>query len=264
MKKQRSLTARIPALGLSAACPERFLVVTGDKIQTEKSYVPEHSELALEMGVKLELCEEAVQVVDNRMSWYNYVVYVPGRGSDGLYVKQKMLIPKGSDVHMGYLSLTKENLIGQAFKSLGTRYGWGGSENAQDCSSFVREVYSCFGLTLPRNTTWQAKMHSCKVQLSGMTDAEKKRVLDSLPTGSILEFPGHEMLYLGQKNGRYYTINDVSSLCLDTEAGATKYRVRDTVINSLEDTKRANGHTWLSQLSVAIVPFQPEDPSVNR
>lgn len=244
---------------LSAAYPERFLIVTGDKIQTEKSYVPGHSGLTLEMGVKLEICDQGQQVVDNRMNWYNYVVYVPGRGADGLYEKQEMLIPKGSDVHMGYLPLTQKNLIGQAYKSLGTRYGWGGSENAQDCSSFIRDVYSCFGLTLPRNTTWQSKMHSRKIPLSDLTAAEKKRVLDSLPAGSILEFPGHEMLYLGTENGKYFTINDVSSLYLDTETGAKKYRVRDIVINSMEDTKRANGHTWLDQLSIAIIPFQPEN-----
>ena len=240
---------------MAACSPEHFLIVTGDKVQTEKSYNAAHSELTLEMGNRLELCYDAQQTVDNRMNWYNYVVYAPGRGADGLYEKQKMLIPAGSDVHIGYLPMTQEKIIEQAFKSLGARYGWGGSENAQDCSSFVREVYQCFGLCLPRNTTWQGAINTEKVNLGAMSVPEKKKALDGIPAGSILQFPGHEMLYLGTRNGKYYTINDVSSLAQDTEAGLKKMRVRTVVLNSLEDTKRANGKTWLEELTNAIVVF---------
>ena len=240
----------------AAANPDNFIIVTGDRIQTEHSYNEAHSDLTLEMGDKLELCYDGEQTVDNRMNWYNFVVYAPGRGSDGLYEKQKMLIPGGSDVHIGYLPLTQRNIVGQAYKSLGTRYGWGGSEIAQDCSSFVREVYQCFGLCLPRNTTWQGEINTKKTDLSGMTEEEKKRALSEMPAGTILQFPGHEMLYLGTRNGKYYTINDVSSLAKDTEQGLKKMRVRNVVINSLGDTKRPNGKTWLSELTKAIVVFE--------
>lgn len=236
--------------------PEKYLIVTGDRIQTEMSYVQVHSELTLEMGVKLELCDDGTQTVDNRMNWCNYVVYAPGRGADGLYEKQKMLIPAGSDVNVGYLPMTQKNIVSQAFKSLGTRYGWGGSMNAQDCSLFVRDVYSCFGLCLPRNTTWQGAMPVEKVDLSKMTDEQKKRALRDLPVGTILQFPGHEMLYLGEQNGKFYTINDVSSLAVDTETGLKKVRVRSVVVNSLEGTKRVNGKTWLNQLTNAIIVFR--------
>ena len=240
-----------------AACnPENFIIVTGDRIQTENSFNTAHSELTLEMGNKLELCYDGEQTVDNRMNWYNFVVYAPGRGSDGLYEKQKMLIPGGSDVHIGYLPMTQKNIVEQAFKSLGTRYGWGGSAKAQDCSSFVREVYQCFGLCLPRNTTWQGVINTKKIDLSGMTHEEKKNALSGLPVGTILQFPGHEMLYLGTRNGKFYTINDVSSLARDTEEGLKKTRVRSVVINSLGDTKRANGKLWFDELTKAIIVFE--------
>lgn len=240
----------------AARNPEQFLVVTGDKIQTEKSYLTAHSEVTFEMGTRLELSYSGRQTVDNRMNWYNFVVNVPGRGADGLYEKQPMLIPVGSDVHPGWLPLTRENIVRQAFKSLGTRYGWGGSEDAQDCSSFVREVYLCFGLNLPRNTTWQGAVHAEKIDLSAMSLSEKKTALAGLPAGTILQFPGHEMLYLGERNGKYYTVNNVSSLAEDTENGLKKIRTRSVVINSLEDTRRPNGKTWLSELNKAIVLFR--------
>lgn len=240
----------------AASDPENFIIVTGDRIQTENSFNAAHSDLTLEMGNKLELCYDGEQTVDNRMNWYNYVVYAPGRGSDGLYEKQKMLIPGGSDVHIGYLPMTQKNIIDQAYKSLGTRYGWGGSAEAQDCSSFVREVYLCFGLCLPRNTTWQGAINTKKIDLSVMTVEEKKNALSGLPAGTILQFPGHEMLYLGVRNGKFYTINDVSSLGKDTEDGFKKMRVRSVVLNSLGDTKRPNGKTWLEELTKAIVVFE--------
>ena len=232
--------------------PERFLVVTGPEVMTEESYVDAHSQRVLEMGVKLALCEEPVQTVDNRWDWCNYVVYFPGRGADGLFEKQKMLIPFGADVNVGYLRYTQKNVIDLAFKCVGKRYGWGGSLNAQDCSSFAREIYLCFGFILPRNTTWQGKMKATVIDLTGMNEKNKAAALDQAAPGSIIQFPGHEMIYIGHRDGRHYTVNDVSSLAEDTADGLKKRRVRSVVVNSLEDTKRANGKSWYTELATII------------
>jgi len=246
---------------LKTAYPKDFLIVTGSSIRTEKSSLTDSgSEKDLEMGTKLGLCTDDAQMVNNRMSWYNYVVYLPTRQADGSLKLEKALIPVGRDVNIGYLKFTKGRLLEQAFKCLGNRYGWGGMMGSQDCSSFVRQLYSCFGFDLPRNTTRQGKMPCRKVDMSSMTVSEKRKLLDSIPKGSILMFPGHEMLWLGEDNGEYYVINDVSSLALDQEDGSLlKYRVRDVIINSLEATKRANGKTWMDSLTLAIVPFEKDE-----
>ena len=236
----------------AAQNPENFIVVTGPEIITEISYDAAHSEVIFEMGTRLELCEEPVQYVDNRMSWCNYVAYYPGRGADGFFEKQKILIPFASDVSVGYMRYTQKNVIDLAFKSIGKRYGWGGSMSAQDCSSFAREVYLCFGFCLPRNTTWQRQMKADITDLSKMNSGEKSRALDGAAQGSIVQFPGHEMIYVGEKNGKHYVVNDVSSLAEDTADGLTKRRVRTVIINSLEDTKRANGKTWFDELNSII------------
>ena len=232
--------------------PEQFIIVTGAEITTEESYQPSHSMRILEMGTKLALCDEPVQTVDNRWNWYNYVVYYPGRGADGLYEKQKMLIPFGSDVSLGYMKYTRKNVIDLAFKCLGKRYGWGGSMNAQDCSSFVREIWLCFGFVLPRNTTWQKKMVATVTDIGGMDARSKGIALDAAGPGSIVQFSGHEMLYLGSRDGKHYVISDTSSLAEDTENGLQKRRVRSVIINSLEDTKRANGKAWFDELNAII------------
>lgn len=237
---------------------EKYLVVTGDEIYLEASgAAPAHSGKSLDMGTVLELCEEGAESIDNRMSWYNYKVWLPGVGADGFYERQKALIPASRDVNIGYLKLTSENLLKQAFKCLGNRYGWGGMLDSQDCSAFVREIYLCFGMKLPRNTTWQAQIPARVTDLSEMSEAEKCAVLDRLSPGAILQFPGHEMMYLGKYGDEYYTINDVSSMVLDdAEGNPVRYRVRNVIVNGLFHTKRANGKTWFENLSKVIVPWE--------
>ncbi len=232
------------------------LVVTGSEITTEDSAAnPDHSAVRLTMGTTLELCETP-GTVDNRVTWYNYVVVLPGRDKDGNYVRTMATIPMNRDVSIGYLPLTPRNILNQAFKGLGNRYGWGGSLNAQDCSSFVREIYQCFGLVLPRNTTWQANM-SCKViNVAGMSDIEKEAILLATPAGAIIQFPGHEMLYLGAANGDYFTINDVSSLAVPMGDQYKVVRGRSVVVNGMKNTQRANGTTWLNNVNKIIVPWQ--------
>ena len=241
----------------AATHPQAFLLVTGDQILTEPSAAdPNHSEVRLTMGTKLELLTTP-GIVDNRMSFYNYVVALPERDANGNYVKTTALIPTSRDVNVGYLPLTKQNILNQAFKSLGNRYGWGGSLNSQDCSSYVREVYSCFGLVLPRNTTWQALMRCRIIDLASMTAAEKEEYLRvNCPAGSIVQFKGHEMLYLGTSGDDYYVISDVSSIAVGNDAAnMTTIRPRSVIVNGLKSTKRKNGLTWFDSIDKVIIPW---------
>lgn len=242
---------------LTATNKENVVVVTGDKIYLEASSAnPTISGKALDMGTILPI-SQALGMVDNRMQWYNYVVLLPSVGKDGLYAANPVIIPMSRDVHAGFLPLTQENIIKQAMKCLGDRYGWGGMLDSRDCSSYVREVYLCFGIALPRNTTWQAKMPSRVDDISGLSEEERKQYLDKLPVGSILQIPGHEMIYLGKSGDDYFTINDVSSIIINNDEGnGVRYRGRGVVINGLIDAKRGNGNSWMQELTNVIVPWQ--------
>ena len=133
---------------------------------------------------------------------------------------------------------------------LGDAYGWGGMLGSEDCSGYVRNVYRCFGLELARNTTWQSAMPVKKYDMTDFTIKKKEAVLDELPLGSILFFPGHEMLYLGKVDGRYYVIDSVSSIM---KPGTNQVqRVRSVIINPL-DIKRRNGELWIESMNTAIV-----------
>ena len=236
--------------------PEKMLVVYGDKLYTEMSLTgAQTSNLLLTMGTVLELAdiENPNELIDNRAAYQNYAVWVPIRNEDGSYAKKLTLIPEHADVSAGYLPLTEKNIAKVAFGALGNTYGWGGALLSDDCSGYIRNVYKCFGMELARNTTWQSSMPMAKVNMTDMCREERLTVLDALPFGSILFFNGHEMLYLGKENGKYYVISATGNI-LEPKEGLNRQRIRSTIINTL-DTRRANGVTWLDSLTVVNVPY---------
>ena len=213
----------------------------------------------LTMGtvLKLEKGANPDELVDNRSTYNNYVVWLPIRNDDGTYSKKLSLISEHKKVHAGFLPFTKENISKVVFSALGNTYGWGGSLNSDDCSGYMRNVYKCFGIELARNTTWQTAMPVAKVNMQYMPREERIRFLDALPFGTILYFSGHEMMYLGNRNGKYYVISAVGTI-MQPENPSVRQRIRSVIVNTL-DVKRANGNTWFDEITVALVPYYDID-----
>ena len=235
---------------------EDALVVFGDKVFTETTIIGEKtSELLLTMGTVLELANDIdlSVLIDNRAAYNNYVVWMPIRNEDGSYAKKLTLISEHEDVHVGYLPFTKANIAKVTFSALGNIYGWGGSLNSDDCSGYMRNVYKCFGLELARNTTWQTAMPVGKVDMKNMPKEERIKFLDALPFGTILYISGHEMMYLGTVDGKYYVISAAGNVVLPGDSSSVQ-RIRSIVINTL-DMRRTNGNTWFDELNTAIIPY---------
>ena len=241
---------------------EDSLIVWGDKVYTEYSNAgKETSELMLTMGTVLEIAKDINpnELIDLRAAYNTYAVWMPVRNEDGSYKKKLTLISESEDVSEGYLSLTKANIAKVAFSALGNVYGWGGSLHSEDCSGYMRNIYKCFGFELARNTTWQTSMPMAKVDMKNMAKEERIKILEGLPFGTILYFSGHEMMYLGANDGKYYVISAVGTI-MQPENPSVRQRISSVAVNTL-DTKRANGNTWLEELTTAIVPFYGEDNS---
>ena len=235
---------------------EDALIVWGDKVFLENSIIgAETSDLMLTMGTVLKLAKDINpnELVDNRAAYNNYVVWLPLRNEDGTYAKKLALISEHKKVHAGFLPLTEVNIAKVAFSALGNTYGWGGSLYSDDCSGYMRNVYRCFGMELARNTTWQSSMPMAKVDMQYMAKEEKIKLFEALPFGTILYFSGHEMMYLGSSNGKYYVISAVGSM-MQPENPSVRQRIRSTVINTL-DVRRANGNTWFDEINLALVPY---------
>ena len=78
-----------------------------------------------------------------------------------------------------------------------------------------------------------------KVDLSDVSVSKKRQILDRLPLGSALCFPGHEMMYLGKVDGKYYVLSAASTVI--SPATGQRLRLRCVAINTLDMT-RVNGH----------------------
>ena len=235
---------------------EKRLVFWGDRMYTDYSNSARDTVCRLiTMGTVLERMEamDPDALVINRLPLHNYAVYLPVRNEDGSYGKTPALIKAGERVSEDYLPLTPRNLARVALASLGDMYGWGAGLNNEDCTSLNRSVFCCFGLDMPRNGTWQWLVDYPRAEIGNYTLEEKQALLDVMPMGTLLNFPGHQMLYLGKVNGSYYVLSTVSSLM--SPYSGRRQRTRDVQINTL-DIKRANGKTWMQALDKAYIPWQ--------
>ena len=235
---------------------EKRLVFWGDKMYTDYSNSASDTVCRMiTMGTVLERMDEADPdvLVINRLPLHNYAVYLPVRNEDGSYGKTPALINARECVSEDYLPLTAANLAKVALASLGDAYGWGGGLNNEDCTSLNHSVFCCFGLDMPRNGTWQKLLKMIPgVEIAGYTLEEKEKLLDVLPMGTLLNFPGHQMMYLGKQAGEYYVVSTVSSLM--SPWSGNRQRTRCCQINKL-DTKRANGKTWMEALNRVNIPW---------
>lgn len=237
---------------------DQMLVVLDDKIWTEESNTqPETSKRKLSMGTRLQLAtdEESKGQIGGRTAHNNYVVWMPVRKDDGKYEKKLALISENREVSEGTPDLTVENVMKVALNELGDVYGWGSMLGSDDCSGYIRDVYSCFGLDMPRSSNRNNGAMK-EYSLRGMSDAEKASFIKKLPPGTLLALDGHEMLYLGYEGDRIYVISSAYSVRLPGESENTK--VLGTAINTL-DICRGDNKTWLSHLYMAIVPFYSAD-----
>jgi cell wall-associated NlpC family hydrolase len=218
-----------------------YRVVTGATAFT--TYTPEQrqlSRLQLDMGVRVPVLAHwpARQPVNGQMPYTAWVVQLPLRNDDGSLALAAALLPRSADSAPDYLPLTPRNLIAQAFKFLGERYGWGHDYDARDCSGFVSEIYRSFGVLMPRNTGEQARSPALDRLAFGERDGAAARIdaVKRLRAGDLIYIPGHVMVALGHDHGLAYVIHDTAG---GGWAGADGARV----------TARLNG--------VSVTPLEP-------
>lgn len=195
---------------LSYAENDKFLVVTGAKVRTVHDPVtPALSEMEFDMGSRIPLATQPVSEVDRMGTDYCFTVLVPLRRADGTLEIRPALIPRSADVNLGYLPYTRANIIRQAFKFLGERYGWGDANNARDCSGFVLNVFSSFGLIVPRNGGEQERdSEGVLFDMVGKSEPERVDILKSLEAGDTISSPTHIMIFLGHCDGELWMIHD--------------------------------------------------------
>ncbi|RKI73341.1 hypothetical protein D7X55_05585 [Corallococcus sp. AB049A] len=224
-------------------------VVTGDQVRTVFTpEAPEVSELALDMGTPLPRAGVAPgEPVNGASSHASWPVLLPVRKQDGSLAFRSALVRRTADTAPGYLPMTRANILRQAFKFLGERYGWGHQFNARDCSGLTGEVYRSLGLFLPPNSGLQGKSAALNHRLFTARDSHEERVqaLARAQVGDLVVVPGHVLMIIGHVNGEPYVIQDVP------------YAVfKDPATQQLRKTK-------LNQVSVTpLLPLYADDTTL--
>lgn len=236
-----------------AAHPEEFLMVTGCEIILEKTPSSSRaSGLILPMGTKIRYVPDADDAKYGRMTWGCYKAEVPCRGDDGRLCWEQVLVPVSKDVHVGYPEMTTQAVLEQAFKFLGKIYGYGGTLFSNDCSGFVRQVYACFGMELPRNAKAIAKTYDLgSIDCTKMTTAKRISLLEEMLPGSLVFMEGHIMMYLGTKEGLPYVISSCAT-CIEPGHDTSDIVEAYGVFVSGMNLRRANGNTWLEDMSYIL------------
>lgn len=233
---------------------EPFLVVTGKHVSTNYNPLNEKlSQVSFDMGVRLPLAEsgEIAQNIYGQNPAGNYVVKVPTRNDKGNLAIDYALIPRLEDVNIGYLAYNKENIIEQAFKLQGERYGWGGMFNGRDCTAFIMDIFRTMGIKLPRNSSEQGKLAAGIFHEMGeeMSIEEREKLFNKLEPGAGLYMSGHAMLYLGKYKGEHYMIHDFSGFYgHDHNGNLVYYNSREVAVTPLSIVLNSSGKTYMEGL----------------
>jgi cell wall-associated NlpC family hydrolase len=246
--------------GYADAKPYR--IVTGATVMTVFSPTqPAISQLQLDMGVRVPLQADwsAEKSLDGQHPYTAHVIELPLRGDDGTLKIVPALLPKTADTQGDYLPLTRANILRQAFKFLGERYGWGHSYNARDCSGFVSDVYRSMGVQMPRNTRDQAVSPGLNHQLFTDKDDRAARLaaVRALQVGDLVYIPGHVMMAVGVVDGEPYMIHDTTGLSYHRDDGSrVRVDLNAVSVSPLTPLLFGNDKTYVDRMT-SIVRIRP-------
>lgn len=233
------------------------LVVTGKHAETVYNPLSkETSEIKLDMGVTVPLAtsSEVKDEIDNQSTTGNYVIKLPVRNEDGSLKIKQAIVARNEDVNVGYLPYTQKNILNQAFKFIGERYGWGGMFNGRDCTAFLMDVYRTVGIKLPRNSGEQEADALGKVYAmpDEMTSKDRENLFNKLTPGTCLYMSGHAMMYVGKYKGEHYMIHDFSGFYApDAQGNQTYYKSRQVMVTPVSIGSSSDGTTYLQSLRCA-------------
>ncbi|MDF4002225.1 SH3 domain-containing protein [Luteibacter sp. PPL552] len=194
-----------------------YRVVTGARVETVFTpEAPALSQLSLDMGtrVPLDTTRPPDQPVNGQTAYTSWTLSLPVRDAAGTLAFHPALLQRNTETAPDYLPLTQANVIRQAFRFLGERYGWGHAYDGRDCSGFVSDVYRSMGVQMPRNTGDQARSPGLDHTIYTANDTHDARIAAAmaLDVGDLVYIPGHVMMVIGRIDGQPYVIHDVSGI----------------------------------------------------
>ncbi len=157
---------------------------------------------------------------------------------------------------------TRRAVLTEAFRYLGSPYGFGGAGAGIDCSRFLLDVFESFGIEIPRHSGWQSKAGSFSIDFNGVPDEDRLLLLDEAQKRGIvlLQLPGHIMLYLGRNDAgepmAIHALGEYQKVCdqPDPVNSETTMQVNQLQVSTL-DLGRGTSKTALLQRITRVTVF---------
>jgi hypothetical protein len=144
------------------------------------------------------------------------------------------------------LELDRQTLPALANRILRSRYGWGGLYEERDCSSTLRDLFTPFGIWLPRNSSQQSRRGRV-ISFEGLSEREKVETIISqgVPFETLLYRKGHILLYVGVYEGEVMVLHNL-------------WGVKTT--NGIDSDRKIVGKAVISTLAIGseLTTYDPE------
>ncbi len=159
--------------------------------------------------------------------------YALAYDSNGTF--KSVSIPKAA-ARIGTTPLNKADLARIGEQMLKNTYGWGGMYGERDCSSMIRDMYTPFGLWLPRNSSAQARRGEV-ISFEGLSDDKKLSLIKEkgVPFETIIYLKGHVLLYIGTYQDNVMTMHNIWAIrTIDKNGKKGRHIVGKAVVSTLE------------------------------
>ena len=131
-----------------------------------------------------------------------FVLLAPCRNAQGRATLVPVQVSR-EDAAPKPLPVTPEALARIGNRLMGQPYGWGGLYGNRDCSMLLRDLFTPFGIWLPRNSAAQARTWEYVDFANKDTAAKEQYILDEgEPFATLLWLKGHIALYVGAYDGK--------------------------------------------------------------
>ncbi len=139
-------------------------------------------------------------------------ILVPTRNEQGQAVLSEAFLP-ATQLTTAPFSATQSHFARVMNAMQGEPYRWGGLEGGRDCSSTMRDLFSVFGVWLPRSSGDQVRM-GLSLSLANLTPTQRSTFIikNAKPFATLLGYPGHITLYIGKIDDVPYVFQTVWGL----------------------------------------------------
>ncbi len=140
------------------------------------------------------------------------------------------------------LNLTsKEDLNLIINQLLGSPYGWGGAYGERDCSSVLRDLFTPFGIYLPRNSAQQSRVGEV-IELEALDINQKKELIKrrAAPFKTLLYQQGHILLYVGEFQGEVVALHNIWGIRVIEGDQESRVLIGKTILSTLNLGERVD------------------------